>query len=132
MRVLCGVETRNTFPRNEKLVSFLSCIFVPVLCCHYPHMQPLSQAAPSQAPAAPALSAASTAATTTTATATTAGATAAAEYPLTEQGFRQFIRNRGGKVPPADMNVSYYCYSACSVVNSKHVVQSVVYVGGFS
>lgn len=31
---------------------------------------------------------------------------AAEEYPLTEQGFRLFMRHRGGKVLPSDMNVS--------------------------
>ena len=34
------------------------------------------------------------------------GGSAGAEYPLTEAGIRQFIRNRGGKVPTGDMNVS--------------------------
>jgi hypothetical protein len=55
---------------------------------------------------------------------------AAVEYPLTEQGFRLFMRHRGGKVPPADMNVRGYAarcdcadhiltpsnYYACTVV----------------
>ena len=44
-------------------------------------------------------------------TSTSAAVNTTTEYPLTEQGFRQFIRNRGGKVPTGDMNVSVFMLS---------------------
>jgi hypothetical protein len=46
-----------------------------------------------------------------------AKAQSAVEYPLTEQGFRLFLRHRGGKVLPTDMNVRVYpLYSAVRLV----------------
>jgi hypothetical protein len=53
------------------------------------------------------------------AAATAAAVGVAAEYPLTEQGFRLFMRNRGGKVAPADMNVSelLLCCADCPYVS---------------